>query len=119
MIKKYGTSLLAIIIAVGAFAFTNPLKEKLGTKLFRYSAPGDSYSQLKVQDKANWALVTGSANCPSNINERACEMDVDDSQLNPDNSLKSSFSISAKQDGITGVFYVSGITSGAIHNKTF
>ncbi|HUZ58260.1 MAG TPA: hypothetical protein VMU83_05715 [Hanamia sp.] len=119
MIKKYGTGLLAIIIAVGAFAFTTPVNKNLGTKLFRYSAPGGSYSQPNVQDNGNWVLITGSANCPSNVNQRACEMDVDDSQLNPDNSLKSSFSISAQQYGSTGVFYVNGISSGTIHNKTF
>ena len=119
MIKKYGTGLLAIIIAIGAFAFTNPVNKKLGTKLFRYAAPAGSYSQSNVQNKANWVLVTGSANCPADFDERACEMDVDDAQLNPDNSLKSTFSISASQFQSTGVYFVSGISGGTIHNKTF
>ena len=116
---RYITSILAVIIAVGTVAFTTPGNKNLDSKLFRYSAPGGSYSAPNVQDKGNWTLVTGSPNCPSNIDQRACEMDVDDSQLNPDNSLKSTFSISASEYQSTGVNYVSGITSGTIHNKSF
>lgn len=117
MIKKYGTGLLALIIAFCAASFTNPANTPLGTKLFRYSAPGGSYSVTDVQNKANWALVTGSPNCPNNVPERACEMDVDDSQINPDNTLNSSFAISATEFQ-SGISYVSGATSGTtIHNK--
>ena len=119
MLQKYGIGLLAFIIAISAVAFTNPANKNLDSKLFRYSAPGSSYSETNVQDKGNWTLVTSSPNCPSNVDQRACEMDVDDSQLNPDNSLKSTFSISASQYQSTGVNYVSGITSGTIHNKSF
>jgi hypothetical protein len=117
MIKKYGIGLLALFIAVFAAAFTNHVDSPSATQLFRYTAPGGSYAVADVQNKANWSLVTGSPNCPSNIDERACEMDVDQSQLNPDNSLKPSFTITASEFESTGVGYVSSITAGNIHNK--
>ena len=119
MFKKYGIGLLALLMAVFAAAFTNRANSPAGTQLFRYTAPGGSYAASDVQNKGNWSLVTGSPNCPSNVDQRACEMDVDQSQLNPDNSLKSTFSISATQFGSTGVAYVSSITAGTIHNKNF
>lgn len=119
MIKKYGIGLLALFIAVFAAAFTNHVDSPSATQLFRYTAPGGSYAVSDVQNKANWSLVTESPNCVSNVNQRACEMDVDQTQLNPDNSLKSSFSISASEYGSTGVGYVSSITAGNIHNTNF
>jgi|SRR5690242_11568061 len=119
MIKKYGIGLVALIIAIFAAAFTTPAKAPLGTKLFRYTPPGGSYAVADIQTKGNWNLVTSSPNCPSNVDQRACEMDVDQSQLNPDNSLKSSFSISASEYGSTGVGYVTNITAGTIHNTNF
>lgn len=119
MIKKYGIGLLALLMAVFAAAFTNPAHSPAGTQLFRYTPPGGSYAVPDIQNKANWSLVTGSPNCVSNVNQRACEMDVDQTQLNPDNSLKSSFTISASEYGSTGVGYVSSITAGNIHNTNF
>jgi hypothetical protein len=116
MIKKYGIGLSALIIAFCAAAFTSPAKHPLGTKLFRYTVPGGSYSLSNVENKGNWTFVTGTPNCPSNFNAEACEMDVDDSQINPDNTLKSSFTITASESQ-PNVSYVSGITSGTIHNK--
>ena len=95
MFKKYGIGLLALLMAVFAAAFTNRTHSPAGTQLFRYSAPGGSYAVADVQNKGNWSLVTTSPNCPSNVDQRACEMDVDQSQLNPDNSLKSSLVASA------------------------
>jgi len=119
MLRKYGIGLLALFIAIFAAAFTNPAPNPLGTKLFRYAAPGGSYAVPDIQNKSNWSLVTGSPNCPSDVDQRACEMDVDQSQLNPDNSLKSTFTISASQYASTGVGYVSSITAGNIHNTNF
>jgi len=117
MLRKYGIGLMAFIIAVCAAAFTNPVPNHFGTKLFRYTAPLGSYSLGNVQTKGNWTFVAGSPNCPLNVDEKACEMDVDDSQINPDNTLKSGFTITARESQ-PNVSYVSGITNGTIHNKS-
>jgi len=118
MLKKYGIGLMAFIIAVFAAAFTNPVPSRFGTKLFRYSAPSGSYSVANVETRGNWTFVTGTPNCPLNVDQKACEMDVDDGQINPDNTLKSSFTISAHESQ-PNISYVTSITNGTIHNKSF
>jgi hypothetical protein len=118
--KKYFSGLLALIIAIGATAFTNANKNVLpeGTKLFRYVPPALSpFSEANVENRANWVLVTGSAICEG-VNQKACELIVDDVHINPNNTLKSTLTIDALQFGQTGVFYVNQSSAAEIINKT-
>ncbi|WP_152269403.1 hypothetical protein [Agriterribacter humi] len=117
---RYLFGIFAIALAFAAISFKAPEK-KFATKLFRYNPPSSNpYSKPNVEDKSKWQYVTTSQNCPTNVNQKACEMQVTDnpSFINPDNTLSTSFSITASL--YTGsVHYVSAIPSGGgtIYNK--
>jgi hypothetical protein len=118
MIKKYGTGLLAIIIAIGGFAFTKPATSKpLATKIFQYQAPAlNPYSQANVEKQSNWVETSLSGTtCNTNL-DRACQLQVDNSFINPDHTLKSSFMIVASQ-ATSGNYYVSGGSASDIFNR--
>jgi hypothetical protein len=118
--KKYFSGLLALIIAIGATAFTNANKNVLpeGTKLFRYVPPAVSpFSEANVENRANWVLATGSSVC-DDVDERACELIVDDVHINPNNTLKSTLTIDAVQFQQTGIFFVNESSATDIINKT-
>lgn len=108
--KRYILGLLAVVIAVSSVAFKAPAK-KTATKLFAYS--GANYQEANVENPANWTYI-GSANPNCSVsNIKACEIEVNDALVNPDNTLPSSFSIIATASS-TNVFYVTG---GAMTNK--
>ena len=118
MIKKYGTGLLAIIVAIAAFAFTKPVAHKpLATKIFQYQAPAlNPYSEANVEKQSNWAETTLSGTTCNTNPDRACQLKVDDSFINPDHTLKSSFMIVASQ-APSGNYYVSGGSASDIFNR--
>jgi hypothetical protein len=111
-------SLLAVVIAIAAAAFTTATKSSLptGTKLFRYTAPGGSFSEANVENRANWVLVSGASICDE-VNQRACEFLIDESHVNDDNTLKSTVTIQATQSA-PNVFYVTGGTPTTPINKS-
>jgi hypothetical protein len=118
MIKKYGIGLVALIIAVCAAAFTTPITLKpLATKIFQYQAPAlNPYSQANVQKLSNWVETSLSGTtCNTNL-DRACQLEVDNSFINPDQTLKSSFMIVASQ-APSGNYYVSGGSASDIFNR--
>lgn len=118
MIKKYGSGLLAIIIAIVAFAFTPSTGVKpLSTKIFEYQAPAvDPFSQSNVQNRSNWTETNLSSTTCTQVDQKACQLLVNDADINPDNTLKSTFSIQTKMSA-PDVYYVSGGSAAAIYNR--
>jgi hypothetical protein len=111
--KRYLFGIFAVALAFTAVAFKAPEK-KLVTKLFRYNPPtSNPYSMANVQDKSRWQYVTDPQTCTVNNNQKACELQVNDdpTYINPDNTLSSSFSITAALWS-GNIHYVSGISSG-------
>ena len=119
MLKKYGTGLLAIIIAAFAAAFTKPVEgnHPLSTKIFQYQPPSSNpYSEANVENRSNWVETSlSSTTCNNNV-DRACQLQVDNSFINPDQTLKSTFMITASQ-ALSGNYYVSGGSASAIFNR--
>jgi hypothetical protein len=118
--KKYFSGLLALIIAIGATAFTNANKNVLpeGTKLFRYVPPALSpFSEANVENRANWVMTTSSSVCDDR-DEKACELIVDEAHINQNNTLKSTLTIDAAEFGETDIFFVDESTATDIINKT-
>jgi hypothetical protein len=118
MIKKYGIGVLAIIVAVAAFAFTKPsIHRPLATKIFQYQPPAlNPFSQANVEKLSNWTETTlGATTCNQN-QDRACQLEVDNSYINPDQTLKSSFMIVSSQ-APSGNYYVTGGNATDIFNR--
>jgi hypothetical protein len=116
---RYITSILAVIIAVGAFAFTKPEIKVIpdATKIFQYQAPTlHPYSEANVENRGNWVVTNlGSTTC-SQLNQKACQLLVNTTDINPDNTLKSTFTIQASMSA-PDVYFVSGGSASAIYNK--
>ena len=104
--KRYLTGVIAVIIAIGAVAFTSPARN-LTNVTFMYNAPsGTDYSQASVQNKANWSL--GTPTCSAD-QDRACSLQVpSDKTTAGGTQLGSSVTITAAQGPDTGAYYVSG-----------
>lgn len=117
-LQKNFVAIVALsIVAISVSAFSMPEK-KMATKLFRYTAPAGSYQQADVEDRDNWTYISsGTQVCPLNTNEKACELQVDDSQINPDNTLKSSMTITAQPlTTDPDISFVKSATSSTPHN---
>jgi len=117
--KKYITGIIAVIIAIGAVAFSNPGNKvkPLATKIFQYQPPAtDPYDQPNVEDRSNWVITNLSSTTCSQADEKACQLLVNTSDINPDNTLKSSFVIDSQMFA-TKVFYVSGGSAADIYNR--
>lgn len=105
--KKYLGSLIAVIIAIGAVAFTAPAN-KADTYVFEYAGPN---TPGEVQELENWEFVGKNLQPCDGENEKACrifvsEENVDDTQ-NP-TALQSFVTIT---EGIsTSGVYVSTIS---------
>jgi hypothetical protein len=113
---RYLTSILAVIIAVGAFAFTTPAKN-LSMVTFNYNPPTlNDYSQTSVQKTSNWA--PGSEQCSDDLN-RACSLQVpSEKTINGGTKLGPDVTITATQGGVSGAYYVTGGANVSnIHNK--
>jgi hypothetical protein len=119
MIKKYGIGLMAIIMAVFAVAFTKPAagSEPLSTKIFEYQPPSTNpFSQANVENRGNWTETSLINTTCNNNPDRACQLVVDQTFINSDHTLKSTFMIQASQ-ALSGNYYVSGGSATAIDNK--
>lgn len=119
MIKKYGIGFLVLITAFFAAAFTKPsaVKHPLATKIFEYQPPStDPFSQANVENRSNWVETSLTTTTCNQANDRACQLVVDQSFINPDHTLNSSFMIQASQ-ALSGNYYVSGGSATAIDNK--
>jgi len=113
---RYLTSILAVIIAVGAVAFTTPPKN-LNMVTFNYNPPApNDYSQTSVQKTSNW--IPGSEECSDDLN-RACSLQVpSDKTTNGGTQLGPDVTITAALGGVSGAYYVTGGTNVSnIHNK--
>lgn len=82
--KQYLTGIIAVIIAVGAFAFTKPENRVKPPTTYSFFYNSSSYLQQDVQDRQKWLIGTGSG-C-SGLQNKACQMEVTDSytHLDPD-----------------------------------
>jgi hypothetical protein len=76
MIRKYGIGLLALIIAVGAVAFTKPGVKGKGIVTYTFRYTQNSYLQQDVEANSNWVSGAGSG-CGS-FQNKACQMEVDE-----------------------------------------
>lgn len=72
--KKYLSGILAVIIAVGAFAFTAPRKTIKPTSTYTFFYNSSSYLQPDVQNRQKWLIGTGTG-C-SGLQNKACQMEV-------------------------------------------
>lgn len=118
MIKKYGSGILAIIVAIAAFAFTKPVTHiPLSTKIFQYQAPAlHPFSQTNVEDRSNWVITNLSSTTCNQSNQKACQLLVNPSDINPDNTLSPTFTIQSTMSS-SDVYYVSGGSAAAVYNK--
>jgi hypothetical protein len=107
--KRYLTGILAMIIAVCAAAFTQPVKHAdLVPFIYTPPMPGD-YSQASVQDKDNWD--PGSATCSAS-DQRACTLEVTSAHTTSGGTeLNSDVTITATQGTLAGNYAVSGGTN--------
>lgn len=114
--QRYITAILAIVIAIGMAAFTNPVKN-LDMLTFIYSPqnPGD-YSQQSVQDKSNW--IPGTASCSDDL-DKACSLQVPlEETTNSGTELGPDVTITSEEGGDANAFYVTGGANVSdIHNK--
>ena len=111
MIKKYGTGLLAIIIAASLAAFTTPSSKHLsGTHVFEFNS-ALSYSVANVTNQANWDYVGEISQEPMcQGSNKACRIAVTDAYVdNPsDPAALSGVTISAVLT--SGTAKITGIT---------
>lgn len=109
---RYILGLLAVIIALGAVAFTNP-KKPVDMYVFQFDA-SQGYTVPNVQNTTNtyWVYQGKNLSLCSNKDEKACRVEVTSSFVNnPSNpTALSGVTISAALNGSTA--YVTGI-SGA------
>jgi hypothetical protein len=118
--KKYLFGLLAITIAIGAVAFTNP---KRATKTFRYKL--STYAQNDVQSKANWEFVSSQSCNNLGTLDAACKIVVDEAYFHETtpgvfelNTSGSQITIVAVQGGETGKYMVDATNSVNISSVT-
>lgn len=116
--KRYLFGLLAVAIAMSAFAFkgSKELSKKRALIPFKYQPanPAD-YSQSSVQTKTNW--VQGTNTCPTGT-DKACTFEVDSDYLNGDGSLGASVTIIAVEGSEDDMYRVqSGNRLNNIVNK--
>jgi|GEM_PF-1258127 len=114
MIKKYGTGILAVIIAVAMAAFTSPKKTHLaGTHVFEFDGTtGYTVSHVENTSNTYWKYVGEISQKPlcQGLN-KACRVAVTNSYVdNPSNPTQlSGITISASLGG-TGDAKVTSIT---------
>ena len=108
--KRNLFGLLAIVVAIGAVAFTTPKKTVFADVFFAYSGP--NFSETEVEKPANWIEVSnlGDVGLPpacSNNDVRACRIKVSDLKTQgtaPNRTLVGTTSIIAA--GSASTFYV-------------
>lgn len=109
--KKYLLGILAVVVAVGTFAFTKPPKneKKFTDFIFQFDLANFPATQPNVQDPANWLLVSDTSGCTPLLQQKACKIRVAESDTEgTPRHLKSTADIDASQFGATGVYFVSG-----------
>ena len=113
MIRKYGISFVAVVIAVAMAAFTTPKKSHVsGTHVFEFNS-SLAYTVANVSNSSNWEYVGEISQEPlcDNTPDKACRMAVTNAYVNnPSNpTALSGMTISATTSG-SGDAYVTGIT---------
>jgi hypothetical protein len=115
--KKYLFGLSAIVLAVGAVAFTKPR----ATFTFKYDL--STFTQAQVQSNSNWSLGSG-ADCDA-TDRKACQMEVDEAYTHLEgsnrvlNTVGNVISINASLYNPDQTYYVSSGTgiSGIINKQ--
>src|SRR4051812_44599501 len=101
--KRSVFGILAIAIAIAAFAFTTPVKEKksLLQTTFYYVPPSGSstpYSQSNVEDENRWFEAPGTIPTCDNVDDGACSILVDNSNTVVVSGVRHlNFTMNAKQ----------------------
>ena len=114
--KRYLTGIAAVIIAIGAVAFTQPAKN-LNLVTFQYNPPnGTDYGQTSVETNSNWSV--GSPSCSGDDN-KACTLQVLSTETTSmGTELGSGVIITASLGGVSGDYYVScGTNISNVQNK--
>ena len=106
--KQYITGIVAVIIAIGAAAFTMP-KKFAGplTSVTFYYQPTD-YSNIEVQKKGNWSSTVTPPTC-TGLQNKACKLVIDAAQTT--GGLLNSNIIAMPGDGGAGSGYVPNPTT--------
>ncbi|MBL7735886.1 MAG: hypothetical protein JNL51_10520 [Chitinophagaceae bacterium] len=76
--KNYFLGLAAIIIAIGAAAYTSP-EVKVKPQSYTFYFTGDPSSPGEVADESKWSITPTENDCGSTQN-KACQIVVDDNQ---------------------------------------
>ncbi|NML23009.1 hypothetical protein HHL16_19180 [Pseudoflavitalea sp. G-6-1-2] len=74
--KKYLIGTLAVVLAIGAVAFTAPSKKANTYVQF----VGNPATLTDVQDQTQWEQAVGTPSCDL-VNRKACRIQIDDSKL--------------------------------------
>jgi hypothetical protein len=82
--KRYIAGILAVIIAVGAVAFTVPAK-KIPNATFTFHYTLTSYGKTDVEANNNW---TSGASLCGGVQNKACQMEVTDTYTHLDNNIR-------------------------------
>lgn len=117
IMKNYFFGILAFVLAIGFAAFTTASKNRPSdTKLFKYNPPTQNpYSLINVTNPALWSFISEPENCPSGA-LKACQIEVDEMHVNPNNTLNSSVALEAEQTS-TNVFRIKGGNVEAFTNR--
>lgn len=79
--KKNLFGLLAVVVAVGAVAFTTPKNTRFANVFFQYIPPsGTVYTEIAVENEANWVEVSDLTTGCNNFDRKACRIAVDDTK---------------------------------------
>jgi hypothetical protein len=114
MIRKYGISMFAIVIAAAMAAFTIPKNTHLNaTHVFEFDGVNNSYTVGNVTSNANWKYVGETSQEPlcDDTPDKACRIAVTDAYVNSTSNptALSGMAISATTS-LSGNAYVTGIT---------
>lgn len=97
---------IAISLAIVFSAFTTVNKSaNFATKYFAYAGP--NYTEANVENPANWVYIASQDPICNNTNTKACQIEINTTLVNPDNTLMSGVVIVSA--GSSSVYYV---TSG-------
>ncbi|WP_286850654.1 MULTISPECIES: hypothetical protein [Sphingobacterium] len=122
LIKKNFLGAAAVAIAIGTMSFTLIEKVKTPSKATTVTVffNGDPTNATQVADEARWSEDNPSLTCP-NGNQKACSMDVQDTDLNPSTGALDPAKISLNANA-TSSGYIPSKAGGSgstpvIHNR--
>jgi hypothetical protein len=114
---------MGLVLALATSGFRQGPKDqnKLGMHTFEYTAPSGSYSQLNVQNEANWVYTSSTSRC-NDQDVKACRIFVTDDDVTTSGSgfvLNPGFEITASAGSNSYVISTdAGSGSNFVSNKS-